>query len=182
MKRGPSTSLSLNLLVEVAPDGACLGHISSLPGLSFRGISAEELHRIARSKVADYARWLSQENLSDLNARASDVVRLVCSGRESEIEVIELERKEGARPWISGNPAALFQSDRSPLTDRTKILLIASNDCWRWPLSSSFLCLSPLAGRSTSRSAFTPATHARPGVIPRCAVAKRNMLGNTCWG
>ena len=110
-------TVSFDLLVEVAPNGACLGHIPSLPGLSFRAEDTSQLLGVASGKVVDYARWLVEQNLSDLNARASDVVRLVCSGRESEIQIIERERKEGARPWVSGNPAALFRSDRSALTD-----------------------------------------------------------------
>jgi hypothetical protein len=117
VKRESSTSLSLDLLIEVAPDGACLGHIPSLPGLSLRAEDAAQLLEAAPGKVADYARWLVEQNLSDLNAKASDSVRLVCLGREGEIQIIERERKEGARPWISGNPAALFRSDRTALTD-----------------------------------------------------------------
>jgi hypothetical protein len=111
-------TVSLDLLVEVAPDGACLGHIPLLPGLSFRAKSAEELRSIAQSKVAEYADWLWAEKLSDLNTTTSDVVRLVREGRGSYVHVIERERTEGAQPWISGNPAALFQADRIALTDQ----------------------------------------------------------------
>jgi hypothetical protein len=104
-------------LVEVAPGGAAFGHVPRLPGLCFRAGDTAQLARIAPAKIADYLRWLVDENLSDLNPLAAALARLVRAGYGAEIQVAERERREGAPIWISGNPAALFDSDHDPLGD-----------------------------------------------------------------
>jgi hypothetical protein len=107
----------LDLLIEVAPGGAAFGHIPRLPGLCFRAGDVEQLARVAPAKVAEYARWLAGESLADLTPLAAAAVRLARAGIDSDLQVEERERRDGAPVWISGQPAALFGHDRRPLTD-----------------------------------------------------------------
>ena len=114
---GPIPVIQLGLHVEVAPDGGCLGHIPSLPGLCFRAISPEELARIGTDRIATYARWLLAEDLARITMVTGIVTTLVRCGDEREIRLIEVERRDGYPLWYSGNPAALFESDLRPLSD-----------------------------------------------------------------
>ncbi len=107
----------LDLLVEVAPGGAAAGHLPRLPGLCFRAGDADQLVRVAPTKVAEYLQWLADENLSDLTPFAAHLTRIVKTGAGAEIPVAERERVPGAPLWISGNPAALFRTDRYALND-----------------------------------------------------------------
>lgn len=107
----------LDLLVEVAPGGAAMGHVPRLPGLIFRAGDVEQLGRVARAKVIDYLRWLAGEHLADLNATTAELEKLERAGYGAEILIAERERVPGAPLWISGQPAALFLRDRYALTD-----------------------------------------------------------------
>ncbi len=115
--RPPAPERPLDLLIEIAPGGAALGHVPRLPGLCFRAGDAAQLARVAPAKVVDYLRWLVDENLADLSPLTSKLTRLVKAGYGEEIKVAERERRDGAAVWISGNPAAIFNFDRDPLTD-----------------------------------------------------------------
>jgi hypothetical protein len=107
----------LGLLIEVAPDGTCLGHIPSLPGLCFKADNSHTLHSVAVDKVAEYARWLIYEGLYDFNPLAAKMIHHVRNGRQASIQVIETERRDGTPLWISGNPAVLFEADNRALND-----------------------------------------------------------------
>jgi hypothetical protein len=116
-QRPPALTRPLALLVEVAPGGAACGHVPSLPGLCFRAGDREQLTRIAPGKVVEYLRWLAAEQLSDLTPAVREASALVRAGFGSEIELATREDVAGAPLWLSGEPAALFQSDRYALTD-----------------------------------------------------------------
>jgi len=116
-QRPPPLTRPLALLIEVAPGGAACGHVPSLPGLCFRAGNTEQLARVAPGKVVEYLRWLAAEQLSDLTPAVRETSALVRAGFGSEIELATREEVAGAPLWLSGEPAALFQSDRYALTD-----------------------------------------------------------------
>ena len=99
------------------PGGAACGHVPSLPGLCFRAGDVEQLARVAPAKVVEYLRWLAAEQLSDLTPVVREAAALVRGGFGGEIELVKREAVAGAPLWLSGEPAALFQSDRYALTD-----------------------------------------------------------------
>lgn len=94
-----------------------MGHIPSLPGLCFRAQGPQHVKLDAPGRVAEYARWLIEEDLADINPLAAAVVERLRRGREADFRVAEAERRQGAAVWISGRPAVLFEADRRPLAD-----------------------------------------------------------------
>ncbi len=99
---------SVELFVEVAPDGDALVHAPSLPGFSVKVARGSSRERRIRAGLTAYARWLAAHDLA-----VGDCVAVL-----REAEVREVETVAGAPVWISGNAAALFSVDRRVLSDR----------------------------------------------------------------
>jgi hypothetical protein len=76
-----------------------------------------QLTRVAPGKVAEYLKWLAAERCADLTPAVGEWSALVSGGFAAEIELRIREELPGAPVWLSGEPAALFQSDRYALTD-----------------------------------------------------------------
>jgi hypothetical protein len=87
--------------------------------LCFYAPDPEGLERLALGQIEEYAQWLMAEGLVDLNPEAAEIVRRAHIGDFSGIQVVEVERVEGAPLWISGNAAVLFDHDRQPLDGPT---------------------------------------------------------------
>ena len=107
-----------DLLIEVAPGEGCFAHIPTLPGLCFQADDPEEAKRIAPGQILNYAQWVLAENLANLNPEVEALVREARSGKSTNFQIIEKERKAGSPVWISGNPAALFEHDCNPLDNQ----------------------------------------------------------------
>ena len=112
-----SDLLSLPLLLELAPGHGCLAHIPILPGLCFRADDLAAVQVTAFAQITLYSRWLLDHNAADLTRETAALVRRVCTGPLSGIEILETERRAGSPVWLSGNPAVLFQHDCRRLSD-----------------------------------------------------------------
>lgn len=107
--------LVLDLYVEVAPGGACMGHIPSLPGLSFRADHVDALLRNGLEAFATYGEWLTRRGPDDLALETNRLLAALSEGGAEGIRLRERERVAGAPVWESGNAAALFFVDhRAP--------------------------------------------------------------------
>ena len=115
---GTGGSLVLDLYVEVAPGGACMGHIPALPGFCFRSESTEKIASRALEGLARYGKWLEERELIDLTVAARDVVEVLSTDGVDAVALRERERIAGAPVWESGNAAALFSVDHRALADQ----------------------------------------------------------------
>jgi hypothetical protein len=109
--------LALDLYVEVAPGGACMGHVPSLPGLCFRANSVSELLTVAPTQVSEYGEWLTERSLDDLTPQTRRFTTTMPRENADGIRLRERECLTGAPVWESGNPAALFSIDHRTLSD-----------------------------------------------------------------
>jgi hypothetical protein len=108
---------ALRLLLEVVPGHGGLAHIPELPGLCFRIDDLATVQSTAFAEVARYAGWLRDQGAPSLSPVADDLARRSRKSGVSSVEILEMERRTGAPVWLSGNPAALFEHDRKPMSD-----------------------------------------------------------------
>ena len=164
-----SGMLRLSLLLELAPQGGCLAHIPSLPGLCFRADDPAKALSLAREQVAVYGRWLLEQSAQRLNTATVALVRLLEKDSLSSVEIVEEERLAGSPVWLSGNPAAFFQHDRQPLTEAA---VVAHLDFTRRVIAGFREIVTPL---TAAQSAWSPA----PG--QRSIVDTLTHIGNCVW-
>jgi predicted RNase H-like HicB family nuclease len=104
--------VALGLLIEDAGEAGCLAHIPALPGCCFRAGTVVEAEANARAEFVEYCAWLRSEELLNLTSETADACR-----RGADVGVVISECIPGAPVWESGNAAALFKWDLSPLDD-----------------------------------------------------------------
>ncbi len=109
----------LELYIEIAPGEGWFCHIPTLPGLCFRATNQAEVNRLAAGYIHNYIKWLTDEELTDLNGTVTHMAAPSNSGREESFPLILKETRQGSPVWISGNAAALFSYDLMPLDDPT---------------------------------------------------------------
>ena len=110
-------SVVLDLYVEVATGGACMGHIPALPGFCFRSENTEEIPHRAPDRLAEYVKWLAGRGLVDLTTATRDLAVVFSATGVDAVDLRERERLAGAPVWESGNAAVLFSVDRRLLAD-----------------------------------------------------------------
>lgn len=108
----------LDLYVEAATGGVCMGHIPTLPGFCFLSESTEKIDPRALEDLTEYGKWLEERELTDLTATARGLVEILSTNGAGAIALRERERIVGAPVWESGNAAALFSVDHRVLADK----------------------------------------------------------------
>ena len=115
-QRRETGDMALDLYIEVAEGGACMGHIPSLPGFCVRAASVNELEGHTRRVLSDYVDFLAAHDAANLNSTTAKIVDAASAGRLDSVSIRERERVFGAPVWESGNAAALFSIDRRLLS------------------------------------------------------------------
>lgn len=120
MARNPGGQevLELEVDIEVAPSGACLAHVPSLPGFNFRADSTSELVACGHKTLSAYIDWLDTHGLAGLTTTTGAVAERVAAHGISAVRLRPREQVAGAPVWESGNAAALFLVDHRALSDQ----------------------------------------------------------------
>lgn len=88
--------------LELAADGQAMAHVVQLPGCVARAASREQALALLPAAIRDYCAWLAKHGETPEPHSADD------------LEIVEV--KGGIGPFDPGDRAALFATDRQPLT------------------------------------------------------------------
>jgi predicted RNase H-like HicB family nuclease len=153
---GEQEALGLEVDIEVAPNGACMAHVPSLPGFNFRADSTSELAARGRGALREYTDWLNTHGLAGLTTTTRPVAERVAAHGMSAVRLRPREQIAGAPVWESGNAAALFFVDHRALCDQeVQAHLRFLRDALAWirtivtPLTAGQRAWAPAPGRRT---------------------------------